>query len=103
VSDDVSHTELAVEIGRVQQQLDDYIKVHGVTKAEVKALESKADRQHANLMDKVEANAQGIEEIKESMTKYKGFVAGMLFVFGAIWGLMLFLKTWILKIITGGI
>jgi len=88
---------LAVEVGKVQQKLDDYIKVHGVTKREMENLERKMDANHEIVIEQVNKNAQGIEEIKAAHVKYKGFLGGILFVFSIIWGVLVFLKTWLLK------
>jgi hypothetical protein len=50
----------------------------------------------------VERNGVRIEDILKWIAKSKGFVGGVMLVLGVLWGIALFLKTWIVKLLVGG-
>ena len=50
---------------------------------------------------KVDTLADELQDLRDWITKYKGFLGGIVFVVAIIWGILMFLKTWILKTVTG--
>ena len=66
-------------------------------------------RDRKEILDKLDKNAELIEEnqsdiaaIKVSLSKQKGFVAGVIFVISGIWGALTVFKAAIVKYFVGG-
>lgn len=59
----------------------------------IAVLEEKAER-HEKAMEKVLAK---LEEMDDTLTRYKGFLGGVMFVGSCLWAFILFGKDWVFK------
>ena len=76
-------TLLAIEVGKIRQKIEDHIDSRELTQIWADIAEIKTTQ----------------KEIKEQLTKYKGFLGGVVFVFSVLWAGALFVRSAIVKAI----
>jgi len=84
--DAISRAQIFYEVKRLADRLD--------------AIEDRQANQISVLFTKQGHTEAEVETIKAWLSKYKGFLGGIVFVFTIFWAIMLFLKSALLKMVT---